>query len=85
MINSGSQQPASGVAFMLDRVTGTQFVAPPPPVPPINPLVPPMVPPAGFGFLPPSIAGEQQFPTHPDPEAKKNYYETPGKNFFTLL
>ena len=50
MINSGSQQPASAVAFMLDRVTGTQFVAPPPPVPPINPLLPPMVPPGRIWF-----------------------------------
>ena len=56
---NGIPQPPAGVAFRVDRVTVTSST----PMPPVNPGVPPMVPSPGFGFLPPSFVGGQQFPT----------------------
>ena len=52
-------------------------MAPPPPVPTLNLLVPPMVPPAGFDFIPPSIVGGQQFPT-PAPLLRFNFNTPPS-------
>ena len=69
---NGIPQPPLGMAIRVDRFTVTSAS----PMPLGNPGVPPMVPPPGFGFIPPPFVGGQQFPT-PAPVPGFNFIPPP--------